>query len=60
MTTNNLDSFREEAKSWISENFPRNLAGTGMGLEGEANDETRADMELWRSRLADKGCRSVL
>lgn len=51
----NLKQFREEVAAWLADNFPPSLKGVPMGLEGEANEETRADFELWRQRLADKG-----
>ncbi len=50
-----LDSFREDAKAWVEENFPRSLAGSSMGLEGEADESTKADLDAWRQRLAEKG-----
>ncbi|MFT7219091.1 MAG: alkylation response protein AidB-like acyl-CoA dehydrogenase [Candidatus Azotimanducaceae bacterium] len=55
MTATELDQFRKETKSWIAENFPGSIAGSAMGLEGDADQSTKADFELWRSRLADKG-----
>ena len=53
--TNNLDVFREEVESWVAEQFPKSLVGSIMGLEGETSKEAKADFELWRQRLADKG-----
>lgn len=50
-----LDSFRAETKSWLEANFPATLKGKAMGLEGEADADTRADFETWRQRLAAKG-----
>ncbi|MEM7097222.1 MAG: acyl-CoA dehydrogenase family protein [Pseudomonadota bacterium] len=50
-----LESFREEVRDWVSNNFPESLRGKGIGIEGEADETTRADLELWRSRLAEKG-----
>ena len=50
-----LEVFRAETKTWIQENFPASLKGSGMGLEGETDDASRADFETWRQRLAEKG-----
>ena len=50
-----LEAFRAETKTWIQENFPASLKGSGMGLEGETDDASRADFETWRQRLAEKG-----
>ena len=50
-----LEEFRVSTKAWLEENFPKTLVGSAMGLEGEADDSTKADFELWRQRLADKG-----
>ena len=50
-----LEEFRVSTKAWLEENFPQTLVGSAMGLEGEADDSTKADFELWRQRLADKG-----
>jgi alkylation response protein AidB-like acyl-CoA dehydrogenase len=50
-----LEEFRVSTKAWLEENFPKRLVGSSMGLEGEADDSTKADFELWRQRLSDKG-----
>ncbi|MBL6691519.1 MAG: acyl-CoA dehydrogenase family protein [Pseudomonadales bacterium] len=50
-----LETFRAETKAWIEANFPTSLKGSSMGLEGEADDSTKADFETWRQRLAEKG-----
>ncbi len=50
-----LEAFRAETHEWIKENFPASLKGSSMGLEGEANEAAKADFELWRQRLAEKG-----
>ncbi len=50
-----LESFRSETHSWLTDNFPQSLKGAAMGLEGEADDSRKADFELWRKRLAEKG-----
>mgnify|MGYP003312804502 CR=1 FL=1 len=53
--SDNLEVFREEVSAWVTENFPRRLVGSVMGLEGQASDEVKADFELWRQRLAGQG-----
>ncbi len=50
-----LEAFRAEARAWVEENFPPSLAGKGMGMEGELDGDTKADFELWRARLGEKG-----
>lgn len=49
------EEFRASTRTWIEENFPPSIAGRAMGLEGEADEATKADFDLWRQRLADKG-----
>lgn len=49
-----LNAFRKEARDWIAENFPKSLAGKGVGMEGDAGG-LGPDLETWRSRLAAKG-----
>ncbi len=53
--SDDLTAFREEARSWIAENFPPSLVGKGVGMEEEAGQDLGADLGLWRSRLAEKG-----
>ena len=51
-----LESFREEARNWLSENFPSSLAGRAaalLGPEGETADDP--DLAIWAKRLGDKG-----
>ena len=50
-----LEEFRASTKAWLEENFPKSLVGRAMGLEEDADESTKADFELWRQRLADKG-----
>jgi alkylation response protein AidB-like acyl-CoA dehydrogenase len=50
-----LDSFRNSVRDWLQANFPASLAGKSMGMEGESDAGMRADLELWRQRLAEKG-----
>ena len=54
-TEQDLSAFRAEAGAWIEENFPESLRGMNIGLEGEADAQKQADLEVWRSRLAEKG-----
>ena len=37
--SNNLEVFREEVSVWVTENFPKGLVGSVMGLEGQSSDE---------------------
>ena len=50
-----IEVFRAQARSWLSENFPDSLIGAPMGLEGEVDESLQADFETWRHRLAEKG-----
>ena len=50
-----LAEFEASTREWVKENFPTTLAGSAMGLEGEAEASTKADFEVWRQRLAEKG-----
>lgn len=50
-----LEQFRSEVADWVKDNFPESLAGFSMGMEGETNDSQKANFELWRQRLAEKG-----
>ena len=50
-----LDAFRASVREWVEANLPPSIVGKGMGLEGEASDDVKADMDLWRQRLAEKG-----
>ena len=50
-----LAEFEASTRDWVKGNFPATLAGSAMGLEGEADESTKADFELWRQRLAEKG-----
>lgn len=52
-----LAEFREEVKTWMSENFPKDLAGKNIFFfEGINPDkEIQKNAEIWRSRLAEKG-----
>ena len=43
--SNNLEVFREEVSVWVTENFPKGLVGSVMGLEGQSSDEVKADFE---------------
>jgi len=50
-----LDAFRASVREWVTANLPASIVGKGMDLEGEASDDVKADMDLWRQRLAEKG-----
>jgi len=51
----NLEAFRQQVRSWLSENFPPALAGKPIGMEGETDPGIRNDLERWRERLAAQG-----
>jgi alkylation response protein AidB-like acyl-CoA dehydrogenase len=53
--SNALEEFEATTREWVKENFPASLVGAAMGLAEEADGSTKADFELWRQRLADKG-----
>ncbi|MEM6999345.1 MAG: acyl-CoA dehydrogenase family protein [Pseudomonadota bacterium] len=48
-------AFREEVRDWLKENFPANLAGVNLGMEGGLPTDQKADLETWRQRLAEQG-----
>jgi alkylation response protein AidB-like acyl-CoA dehydrogenase len=48
-----LDDFRQSVRDWLSDNFPKALAGKMLGMEGEST--LGADLEVWRERLAAQG-----
>ena len=50
-----MSDFRAQVREWLSDNFPKSLANASMGLEGEMGEAVKADMEVWRQRLGEKG-----
>lgn len=48
-------SFREEVRDWLQNNFPENLAGVSLGMEGPPEPGVSDALETWRARLAEKG-----
>ena len=51
-----LETFREEAKNWLAENFPTSLAGrAGAVLGAESVDRSNPDLDVWIDRLGEKG-----
>ena len=52
--SDDLNVFREEARSWIADNFPASLKGKGIGMEG-VGENLGGDLEVWRERLASQG-----
>ncbi len=51
-----LDAFREDVRSWISENFPASLKGVDLSLSAlEGPSDKSADREAWRIAVGDKG-----
>lgn len=55
MAAAELEQFREGVSGWLKDNFPTSLRGMKFGMEGEEDDARQADLELWRSRLAEQG-----
>ena len=55
--TNPIDTFRQEAREWIAENFPAGLRGGGNALAStiEGGGEPSADEEAWRIAMGKKG-----
>ena len=54
--TNPIDAFRQEARSWIAENFPASLRGGGNAMSGiEGGGEPSTDEEAWRIAMGKKG-----
>ena len=55
-TSEALENFRAEAKSWLAENFPPSLAGqAGAVLRTESVDRSNPDLDVWIKRLGEKG-----
>ena len=54
--TDPQDDFRQEARSWIAENFPAALKGKDNAMSAiEGGGEPSADEELWRVAMGKKG-----
>jgi len=54
--TQELSTFRDEARAWLEANFPKSLAGRvdePIAPYGQATPSS--DQELWRERMAAKG-----
>ncbi len=50
------ESFRQEARVWIADNFPTSLRGTGNAMSAiEGGTEPTADEEAWRIAMGKKG-----
>ena len=50
-----LDQFRSEVAGWLADNFPPSLANMNFGFEGDSDGSKAAELDLWRSRLAEQG-----
>ena len=51
-----LDAFREEARSWLAENFPAAIRGRASEFVSmESVDDSNADFRAWCDRLGQKG-----
>ncbi|MCR9277071.1 MAG: acyl-CoA dehydrogenase family protein [Pseudomonadaceae bacterium] len=55
MSSDALATFRDDAKTWIAENFPASLKDKPLGFEEESDPKVAADLESWRTSLAAKG-----
>ncbi|MGH0037938.1 MAG: acyl-CoA dehydrogenase family protein [Myxococcota bacterium] len=54
--TDELESFRAEARAWLEENFPKSLAGRGAAImRAEFIEEDEGDALAWAKRLGEKG-----
>jgi alkylation response protein AidB-like acyl-CoA dehydrogenase len=54
--TAKLDTFRNEARAWIKENFPESLKSkTEEYFQSQPRYPDGADWELWKDRVARKG-----
>ena len=50
-----LDAFREEARSWLNENFPDKLANKRLpGIAGFGS-KLKGDWKIWQDRIGQKG-----
>ncbi len=49
-----LNEFRTDVRTWLNENFPPNLKGKSLGIEGDAEGLGK-ELHVWRERLAKKG-----
>ena len=49
------EAFRDEARAWLSENFPPSLAHAGPTAAMGGARELTPDDELWRGRMGEKG-----
>jgi alkylation response protein AidB-like acyl-CoA dehydrogenase len=50
-----LDTFREEARTWLAANVPPSLKGRGGQMAQEGLGPTGPDYEAWRKAMGDKG-----
>jgi len=50
-----LESFRAEARAWLSENFPQSLKDFDVVLLGMIGQRPGGDAKLWTDRMGEKG-----
>jgi len=51
-----LETFRSEARAWLSENFPKSLAGDAVAQTARmSGGKEGPDAQVWRERMGAKG-----
>ena len=50
-----MQAFRADVGAWLKDNFPQELVGVKLGMEEAPDPSVRADLEVWRERLAERG-----
>ncbi|MEM9621089.1 MAG: acyl-CoA dehydrogenase family protein [Pseudomonadota bacterium] len=55
MSKQDLESFRQQTRAWVAENFPSTLTNKVIDAESAPDGPLAADLDVWRQRLAEKG-----
>ncbi|HEY1631662.1 MAG TPA: acyl-CoA dehydrogenase family protein [Rhizomicrobium sp.] len=50
-----IESFRAEARAWLGENFPPSLKDRDVSMTAMAGIELTGDAKIWRDRMGAKG-----
>lgn len=53
--TNDTDSFRAEARTWLEENFPASLRNRAEPIPGTALGDLTPDEKVWKERMVARG-----